>query len=343
MKNQYNRKSVVRIKTQILVLLVACLLPSFGNVHSQSAVLRMPIISHIDIMEQPVNFSRLSDEEYRKTLPFGNQLLGSFDSLEQFTGCPNRLDLPHNLNSVTLHFSHPNWKASHNVFYSHKIQGMEPNWSTPTKDPFIDLGDMKPGAYIVEIKARPGSGNWSGATSFPIHIQQPWWNTWWALGLIFLGLSSAISALIKYWLKRQKEIQEMYHLLEAYKKAALSPFKIRNQTDISDSFLRLVNHTLETHVSDENFGIAELCELLNISRAQLHRKLKQLTGQSTSHYIRSLRLQIAREMFRDPSRNVSEVAFAVGFSNAAYFSRVFKSQYGISPSEARDYIQGNND
>lgn len=131
----------------------------------------------------------------------------------------------------------------------------------------------------------------------------------------------------------------MRRLLEAYQQnASSSSFSIAEQDDVGDSFLRLVNHTLETHLSDENFGIAELCELLNISRTQLHRKLKKLTGLSTSHYIRSLRLKTARELFADPSLNVSEVAFAVGFSSAAYFSKVFKEQFGISPSEARDRI-----
>ena len=55
-----------------------------------------------------------------------------------------------------------------------------------------------------------------------------------------------------------------------------------------------MHQTLEAHLSDENFGIAELCKILKTSRAQLHQKLKKLTGQSTSHYIRSLRLDIAR-------------------------------------------------
>ncbi|MCB0667676.1 MAG: helix-turn-helix domain-containing protein [Saprospiraceae bacterium] len=343
MRNQPRRKFAISKGVQKIALLLIFLLPAFGHLQSQSAVSRKPIISHIDIMEHPVNFSRLNDEDYRETLPFANELLQSFDSLEQFSDCPNRLELPHDLNTIKLYFSLPNWKASHNVFYSHLVQGNDPNWSPPAKDPFISLTNLSPGAYTVQIKARAGSGNWTGITSYSINIQRPWWQTWWALTLLSFAILSAIVYLIQYWLERQQEIREMYQLLEAYKKAALSPFKVRNPADVSDGFIRLVNHTLETHLSDENFGIAELCELLNISRAQLHRKLKQMTGLSTSHYIRSLRLQIAKEMFQDPNLNVSEVAFAVGFSNAAYFSRVFKSQYGISPSEARDYIQGNND
>jgi AraC-like DNA-binding protein len=86
---------------------------------------------------------------------------------------------------------------------------------------------------------------------------------------------------------------------------------------------------------DEIFviGIAELCELLNISRAQFHRKLKKLTGLSHSHYIRSLRLEIAKELLVTTNLNISEVAFKVGFSSATYFSKVFKSQYGHAPSD----------
>ena len=103
----------------------------------------------------------------------------------------------------------------------------------------------------------------------------------------------------------------------------------------ADSFLDQVHQTLEAHLSDENFGIAELCKILKISRAQLHRKLKKLTGQSTSHYIRSLRLDIAKGLLEKTQLNVSEIAFSVGFSNVTYFSRVFKNEFGFTPKEVR--------
>ena len=295
-----------------------------------------PIISHVDIMEQKVDFSRLGSDAYRSTLPFGDRLLNAFDTVLPFSKCPDRLDLPHDLNTLTLHFSFTEWQSPHKVLYAHFLEGRDREWSVPSEDPFVILRDLPHGAYTLLIKARGGSTHWSSPTAFSFEIRKAWWLSTWAIGAMTVIIFALVIMLMRYWAQRRSEIKEMQQLIEAYKNASLSPLRLSGQSDHVDGFLRLVNHTLETHLSDENFGIAELCELLNISRAQLHRKLKKSTGLSTSHYIRTLRLRMARAMLLgDPGLNVSEVAFAVGFSNAAYFSRVFKSQYGVSPSEAR--------
>ena len=74
---------------------------------------------------------------------------------------------------------------------------------------------------------------------------------------------------------------------------------------------------------------------MEISRPQLHRKLKALTNKSTSFYIRSFRLHRAKQLLQTTNLNVSEIAFEVGFANLSYFSRVFKEEFGISPLETR--------
>ncbi len=309
---------------------------------SQVSEPNTPMISNINILGQPVDFTRLENEDYRQSIPFGDRLVRSFESVLPFTGCPETLDLPHNLNTLTFHFSYPEWKSQHRVRYSHSLGGGVNSWSEPSEEPSVELRDLAPGTYTLQIKARGVDGGWSAPTLFNITIRKPWWLSWWLLTLAAVIILILIALAVNYWRQRSNEILEMQRLLEAYKNTPSAPFTMTDQGDFGDGFLRLVNHTLETHLSDENFGIAELCELLNISRTQLHRKLKKLTGLSTSHYIRSLRLKMARELFRDPSLNVSEVAFAVGFSSAAYFSRVFKEQYGFSPSEERDRLRQRN-
>ncbi len=302
------------------------------------AEIDQPVISHIEIMDQTVNFGRLDEESYRNTLPFGDRLLNAFDTIQPFSNCPNRLNLPHNLNTITLHFSFPDWRSPHKVQYTYLLGGRDEMWSEPSEQSYVELKELQAGAYTLYIKARDGSASWSLQTSFDIVIQKAWWSTTLAkagLAVIALGF---LAMLLNYQKQRNNEIREMQQLLKVYRSTQRSLPAHEVGPDDQDGFLRLINHTLEEHLSDENFGIAELCALLNISRAQLHRKLKKRTGLSTSHYIRFLRLQMAREMFADPNLNVSEVAFAVGFSNAAYFSRVFKDQYGMSPSEAREQL-----
>ena len=84
------------------------------------------------------------------------------------------------------------------------------------------------------------------------------------------------------------------------------------------------------------FNIALLADEVGISRVQLHRKLKDLIGVSTSEFIRNLRLQQATILLKDNKVNISQIAYAVGFSNPILFSSTFKKTYGCTPREYRE-------
>lgn len=105
---------------------------------------------------------------------------------------------------------------------------------------------------------------------------------------------------------------------------------------IEDAFIKKLQRVVEKNIKNENFGILQLCEVMRISRPQLHRKLKALTGQSTSQYIRSLRLHKARDLLQNSNLNVSEVAYEVGFKSLSYFSTCFKKEFQVNPNELRN-------
>ena len=72
-----------------------------------------------------------------------------------------------------------------------------------------------------------------------------------------------------------------------------------------------------------------------MSRAQLHRKLKALTNKSATIFIRSIRLQKAKELLETTNMSVKEIAYDVGFSSPAYFSTSFLEEFNVNPSETR--------
>ncbi|MCB9282842.1 MAG: response regulator [Lewinellaceae bacterium] len=104
---------------------------------------------------------------------------------------------------------------------------------------------------------------------------------------------------------------------------------------LNERFLHDLRQCLERHYQEEEFGIKALHTLLDMSSTQLHRKLTALTGMPASHYMRSFRLEKARELLRTTRMTIADVAFAVGFRDPLYFSRAFSQQYGLSPSEDR--------
>ena len=75
-----------------------------------------------------------------------------------------------------------------------------------------------------------------------------------------------------------------------------------------------------------------LSKKLLLSDIQFYRKLKALTGKNPSLFVRSYRLHKAKHLLQTTSRNVSEIAYDVGFSDPAYFSRAFKQEFGVVPS-----------
>lgn len=104
---------------------------------------------------------------------------------------------------------------------------------------------------------------------------------------------------------------------------------------LNERFLQDLYQCLEKQYTDETFGITALTAMLDLSRTQLHRKLVALTGRSTSHVIRTFRLEKARTLLQTSRMTVAEAAYAVGFKDPLYFSRAFSHHFGLSPSEAR--------
>ena len=102
-----------------------------------------------------------------------------------------------------------------------------------------------------------------------------------------------------------------------------------------DEFVQKVRQAVLENISDDTFGIAQLCRAVGLSRAQLHNKLKALTGQSTSIIVRSIRLHKAKELLESSDLNVSEVGYEVGFKNPSHFSSAYQEEFGVSPNKTR--------
>ncbi|WP_339701743.1 helix-turn-helix domain-containing protein [uncultured Roseivirga sp.] len=99
-------------------------------------------------------------------------------------------------------------------------------------------------------------------------------------------------------------------------------------------FLNQLTRVVEENISDENFGVSELAEAINMSRSNLLRRLKKSTGLSVSLFIRQVRLKRAMELLVNSSQNVTEVSYAIGFSSTSYFIKCFREEYGFPPGEA---------
>ncbi len=102
---------------------------------------------------------------------------------------------------------------------------------------------------------------------------------------------------------------------------------------IEDQFLAKANQAIMDHLGDASFSTPEMCRVLGVSRTQLHNKIKALTGRSAGAYIKLLRLRRAQELLRTTKRNVSQIAYEVGFNDPGFFSRCYREEFGLSPKQ----------
>lgn len=102
---------------------------------------------------------------------------------------------------------------------------------------------------------------------------------------------------------------------------------------LDQAFLHRVEQAVESHLDDGEFSVETLSQEVNLSRTQLHRKLKALTGQAPSDFIRNTRLLRAHALLQGQVGNVAEVAYRVGFNSPAHFSTSFSKLFGYAPSE----------
>jgi len=102
---------------------------------------------------------------------------------------------------------------------------------------------------------------------------------------------------------------------------------------LDEQFISRIMVVIEQHLSEEEFSIEEFGKDVGMSRSQMHRKLKALTGKSASVYLRTVRLAKAKQMIEEKKGTISEISYQVGFASPAYFSRCYKEEFGHAPSE----------
>ena len=140
-------------------------------------------------------------------------------------------------------------------------------------------------------------------------------------------------------IRLKKLIELRQQLQQKYTKGGLfwssKDSKANDSAPHEDTFLNKINRLIEENISDEDFGIVQLCRAMAMSRSQIHRKIKGLTSLSTSIYIRTIRLYKAKYLLQTTDSNISEIAYEVGFKDPNYFTHVFVEEFDIPPSATR--------
>lgn len=117
--------------------------------------------------------------------------------------------------------------------------------------------------------------------------------------------------------------------------ATIAENNIEIELEIEDAFLQKIRDIIEKDLSNSEIGMLQLVRQIGMSRSQIFKKVKALTGNSPSIYMRSIRLYHAQELLKKNELNISEIAYKVGFSSPVYFSDVYLEEFGVRPNETR--------
>lgn len=135
--------------------------------------------------------------------------------------------------------------------------------------------------------------------------------------------------LIKNIISNMKRLKGKY---TGYQKSSekIEDITMKNNDDV---LMEKIIKSINEHISEFDFGVIELAKDIGISRAQLHRKMKDIAGIPTSEFLRNIRLEQAARILSESEVNVAQVAYRVGFNSQSYFSTCFKRHFGKSPTE----------
>jgi AraC-like DNA-binding protein len=134
--------------------------------------------------------------------------------------------------------------------------------------------------------------------------------------------------------KVEKLIETQQRLIDKYRAdgGIIVPKNI-TQNPLDEAFLVKVTASIKANMSNEEFSVEELGSMVAMSRSNLFRKLKAITGQTPIEFIYYIRLHHAMELLLERKMNMSEIAYEVGFKNPSSFTKSFRKQFGKSPSE----------
>ena len=104
---------------------------------------------------------------------------------------------------------------------------------------------------------------------------------------------------------------------------------------VPNTFLDRFRSILQQNLQDADFNVERIGEEMGMSRVQLYRKIKALTGMTPVELLRKARVARGKQLLESTDRSVSEIAYDVGFTAPSYFAKCFKDEFGISPGEFR--------
>ena len=313
------------------------------------------------------NLARL---RFTELLVDNQPVFAGSDYLDDDISIAKRLCIHESDKSFTIFFSALNYGSESQGVYLYRMKGYENDWvQLKPGQHSVRYSTLPAGSYQFEVKYIPSfDSDKEQVISVDIKVTPYFWKSWWFVSLMVIAFIAFLLYIYTSRLEkmREREVEELYRPIEAALKDSDEPGKLQsriqmileNQKRYQDSqkksieadrkqvaekerpFMDIVMEVMEKNYDNSEFGVQELADEMRMNRSVLSKMLNAEAGQPTAQFIRNYRLDIAKKMITEnvANRNITEIAYRVGFNDPKYFTRCFTKQYGVSPSSYKDSL-----
>ena len=247
---------------------------------------------------------------------------------------------PHERN-ITLRFAALDYNTSDRINYAFRVLPNE-HWHYIGHDRSATLLDMEPGTYQLEVRSTNADGEWQdNQRRLTIIVIPTFWEAWYGQLLILLLIVGVVLAIVYTLLyirrircQHRETLEKYLALIEVRGERLELREEVREETD--DPLLKRVMQYVEENLANSDANVGDMAAAAAVSRSGLLRKLKQTMGVTPQELLSEARIKHACQLLRNSDKNISEIAYASGFTDPKYFSRSFKQSTGLSPSEYRE-------
>ncbi len=216
--------------------------------------------------------------------------------------------------------------APEQVLYSYKLEGADKEWNHLGNQNSISIPPQRPGRYTLRIRSTNGAGlEVDNEKAFTIVVRRQFLQTGWA-GLLYL----LIAGLVVFLMTRKQNRRRAAEPEEPEE----SPL-LRGLHGDDRRFVETFTRFLDDRLDDGSLDVPQMCDAMNVSRSVLFERCKTLLGTTPASFLRRMRLERAQELIREGGRTMTEVSYAVGINDPHYFSKIFKKEFGVKPTDYR--------
>ena len=266
--------------------------------------------------------------------------------------------------SFSISFSALDYGNEEQTMFSYRMKGLEDEWNTlMLGEHSVRYNALPAGRYVFEVRyLSAASTDHFETASIEVVVKPAFWNSWWfrlllillVVGLVIYGYNRRVAEL------KRREAEQLLNPIREVLEESEDPRKLqvrirtildnqeRYMKSVSKSveadleevqkntkpFMERVMEIMEKNYMDSEFGVQEFCDALGMSRSVASKHLNAEAGLPVGQFIRNYRLNMAKEMLssKTGNRNITEIAYAVGFNDPKYFTRCFTKQFGMNPS-----------